>query len=118
LSYPGLLILYQTGTMFKKRIIWVMIAMMFFVFSGTVSLQRCKPNETKDALPKTGNNEFAGEQSCKSCHASGYNEWLQSLHFMAIQPASDSTVVGDFNNLSIQFQMICNRITGKHPDCI
>jgi tetratricopeptide (TPR) repeat protein len=86
--------------MFKKNKILVVIAMMFFVFSGAVFLQRCKPKEKEIASLKTGNNKFVGEQACKSCHANEHNEWQQSHHFMAMQPPNDSTVKGDFNNAS------------------
>jgi predicted CXXCH cytochrome family protein len=84
--------------MFKKRMLLGVAGILFFVFSGTVILERCKPKDTKSASPQTGNNEFVGDRSCKSCHAKENNEWLQSHHFMAMQPANDSTVTGNFNN--------------------
>src|SRR6186713_603407 len=68
--------------MFKKPMILVVVAVMIFVFSGSVVLQRCTPKD-KDS---------------KTCHANEHNDWQQSHHFMAMQPANDSTVVGDFNN--------------------
>ena len=76
----------------------VMIAIFFFVFSGIVILQRCKPKETSNEPNQPRKNEFIGDQSCKSCHAHEYNEWLQSHHFMAMQPPNDSTVKGDFSD--------------------
>src|SRR3954469_13721288 len=84
--------------MFKKRILLVMATIVFFVFSGIVLLQRCNPKETKATSLQTGINEFVGDQSCKSCHAGEYKDWLKSHHFMAMQPVSDTTVAGDFNN--------------------
>src|SRR3954453_16083468 len=84
--------------MFKKRILLVMATIVFFVFSGIVLLQRCNPKETKASSLQTGINEFVGDQSCKSCHAGEYKDWLKSHHFMAMQPVSDTTVAGDFNN--------------------
>src|SRR5436190_7078860 len=84
--------------MFRSRRILIIIAIACLIFSGTVILERCNPNKTKTALVPTGKNEFVGDQSCKGCHSNEYNDWKQSHHFMAMLPANDSTVKGDFNN--------------------
>ena len=83
--------------MFKKRMMLIVVGVMIFVFSGSVVLQRCAP-ENKDSSPVKTANQFVGDQACKTCHAKEHNDWQQSHHFMAMQPANDSTVVGDFNN--------------------
>ena len=95
--------------MFKKPKILVVIAMTFFVFSGTFFLQRCKPKETENASLKNSQNEFIGDKSCKSCHANEYNDWLQSHHFMAMQPPNDSTVKGNFDNTSFTSDGVTSR---------
>lgn len=41
---------------------------------------------------------YTGSANCKSCHETAYAEWHKSDHFLAMQPANDSTVLGDFNN--------------------
>jgi predicted CXXCH cytochrome family protein len=84
--------------MIRKPTTVITIAVALFIFSGTVVLERCKPKEAKTNLAASGNNEFVGDQSCKSCHKNEYHEWLQSDHFLAMQPPNDSTVKGDFNN--------------------
>jgi predicted metal-dependent hydrolase len=84
----------------KRPMILVIITMAFFVFSGTIILQRCKPKDKEIASLQAGKNKFIGEQSCKSCHAKQYDDWLKSDHFMAMQPPNDSTVKGNFNNVS------------------
>ncbi|MFI5131466.1 MAG: multiheme c-type cytochrome, partial [Chitinophagales bacterium] len=99
--------------MFKKPMILVLAAMMSLVFSGTLFLQQCKPKEKEITSLKTRNNEFVGDQSCKSCHGKEYNEWLQSHHFMAMQPPNDSTVEGDFNNTSFTGDGITSRFFKK-----
>jgi tetratricopeptide (TPR) repeat protein len=95
--------------MFKKPKILVVIAMTFFVLSGTFFLQRCKPKETENASLKNSQNEFIGDKSCKSCHANEYNDWLQSHHFMAMQPPNDSTVKGNFDNTSFTSDGVTSR---------
>ena len=84
----------------KRPMILVLITITFFVFSGTMILQRCKPKDKEISSLRTGNNEFIGDQACKSCHVKQYDDWLRSDHFMAMQPPNDSTVKGDFNTLA------------------
>jgi len=93
--------------------IWVMTALLFLVFSGTVILQRCSPKEAKKTPQQTGNNEFVGDQSCKSCHAKENNEWRQSHHFMAMQPSNDSTVLGNFDNATFTADGVTSRFFKK-----
>ena len=84
--------------MFKKSPLIVMIVFAFFIFCEITLFEQCKPKESKNNLLQTGKNEFAGDKSCKSCHANENHDWEQSHHFMAMQPANDSTVTGNFNN--------------------
>lgn len=86
--------------MFKKNSFLITVSIAFMVFAGTAILQYCSPSATNNKQLIAGNNEFVGDQSCKSCHAKENGEWLQSHHFMAMQPPNDSTVKGDFNNTS------------------
>jgi tetratricopeptide (TPR) repeat protein len=45
---------------------------------------------------------FVGNSSCKGCHDSEYQLWKGSHHDWAMQPASDNTVLGDFNDVSFE----------------
>ena len=84
----------------RRYPIIITFAIVLFIFLGTVILERCQPKEAKNNLVQTTANEFVGQQACKSCHNNEYHQWLQSDHFMAMQPPNDSTVKGDFNNVS------------------
>lgn len=66
---------------------------------SVVIMEHCKP-ESKDLTP-LGNktNSYTGDQQCKGCHASQYNDWLKSDHFRSIEAATDSTVLGNFNQV-------------------
>lgn len=44
--------------------------------------------------------EFAGRESCRECHEKQYNLFLGSDHDMSMNIATDSTVLGDFNNVT------------------
>jgi tetratricopeptide (TPR) repeat protein len=41
---------------------------------------------------------YVGEQRCASCHAEEAAAWSHSHHALAMQPANDSTVLGDFKD--------------------
>lgn len=99
--------------MFNKSTFLITIAIGFMVIAGTVILQQCSPSNTKVNSLIAGNNAFVGDQSCKSCHAKENNEWLQSHHFMAMQPPNDSTVKGDFNNVSLTADGVTSRFFKK-----
>ncbi len=97
----------------KRPMILVIVTMIFFVFSGTILLQRCKPKDKEISSLQAGKNEFVGDQSCKSCHAKQYDDWLRSDHFMAMQPPNDSTVKGNFNNVSFTADGVTSRFFKK-----
>jgi tetratricopeptide (TPR) repeat protein len=48
--------------------------------------------------------EFVGGKECISCHQREYNLWKGSDHDNAMDLANDSTVLGDFNNVRVQFR--------------
>ncbi|MCO5236027.1 MAG: tetratricopeptide repeat protein [Chitinophagaceae bacterium] len=71
--------------------------------AAVLIMGRCRSDSKSDLAVKENiphHNDYIGDQQCKSCHASQYDDWLQSDHFKAMQEASDSTVLGDFNNVS------------------
>ncbi len=52
------------------------------------------------AAPDAGDTaaSYVGSESCASCHEQAYKGWQQSHHWQAMQPATEQTVLGDFNN--------------------
>jgi predicted CXXCH cytochrome family protein len=48
--------------------------------------------------------EFVGGKECISCHQREYNLWKGSDHDNAMDVATDSTVLGDFNNVEVEFR--------------
>ena len=89
------------------------IIVLFFLFGFAILvIQRCTP-KTENAGRTTLLNHFVGDQSCKSCHASQYNDWLSSDHFKAMQTANDTTVEGDFDNKEFTADGVINRFFKK-----
>lgn len=48
------------------------------------------------------NTDYIGSARCASCHSEQYLQWQKSHHYQAMQPASSSTVSGDFDNASFK----------------
>lgn len=46
--------------------------------------------------------EFVGATSCKECHAEAYDDWTESHHHLAMQPATPETVLADFNDVEFE----------------
>ena len=87
------------------------IVLFVLVFAGT--MQYCKPSD-KDAsnlaaLP----NAYIGAEKCQSCHPKQYEDWKMSDHFKAMQEPTDSAVLGNFNNASLQADGVSSRFFKK-----
>jgi predicted CXXCH cytochrome family protein len=52
---------------------------------------------------------FAGTQVCAECHAAQHAAWQGSHHDLAMQEATDATVLGDFNDAEITAQGVTSR---------
>ncbi len=75
-----------------------------------ILLECCKPGTPASAAAP---NTFTGNLSCKPCHEQEHTQWLTSHHFMAMQPANDSTVSGDFNNATYTADGVTTRFFKK-----
>ena len=47
---------------------------------------------------------FVGNEACASCHEAQISDWTDSHHDLAMQEASSTTVLGDFNNATFNYQ--------------
>lgn len=81
------------------------------LLSAVCILEYCKP---KPETPSSGSNDFVGDQACQSCHKKEYDLYKQSDHFKAMMPASDSTVLGDFNNATLIADGVTSRFFKKN----
>lgn len=48
--------------------------------------------------------EFAAPETCITCHEKEYAEWRNSHHDLAMQEATDQTVLGDFSDVTFTHQ--------------
>src|SRR5688500_13841894 len=89
----------------KYTVILCLIVLSIFSFTF---VEFCRPKSSSEALPAEGN-EYVGDSQCQNCHRQEFDEWKGSDHYKAMLPASDSTVLGDFNNTSFTADGITSR---------
>jgi tetratricopeptide (TPR) repeat protein len=58
----------------------------------------CRAGMAAEALAPEG---FVGRTVCATCHELQATRWAGSHHDLAMQPANDETVLGDFNDASV-----------------
>ena len=62
------------------------------------------------AMPVNATAEFVGGQTCIQCHQHEYKLWKESHHDLAMDKATEETVLGDFNDARIENQGIESRM--------
>ena len=74
---------------------------MLFAIAVTFTVRRMlEPARPLSATPPMLAAKFVGSAECATCHANENALWRGSHHQLAMQPAADSTVLGDFNHSS------------------
>ena len=84
----------------KNKETWIrtgVIATIIIVISMPLYLLR-KNFLDQQVTELSGSPTFVGKESCIECHKVQYELWIGSDHDLAMDHASDSTVLGDFNN--------------------
>jgi predicted CXXCH cytochrome family protein len=56
---------------------------------------------------------FVGSEACAGCHQAEVNVWQNSQHRLAMQHASDKSVLGDFNDASFDYYGVHSRFFRK-----
>jgi len=51
-------------------------------------------------IPVVEESQFVGSKKCESCHQEVYKKWLGSDHDLAMDEATDTTVLGDFSGIT------------------
>ena len=82
-----------------KRFLTFFSICLLVIFSAFL-IERCTTKSKDETQIELSENAYIGDQQCKSCHASQYNDWVKSDHFKAMQAPTDSTVLGNFKNVT------------------
>ncbi len=88
-----------------------LIATLVIIFSIPAYVLKEKYLRRSYARPPAA--AFAGSKKCMDCHKTEYDKWQNSLHDRAMEVASDETVLGDFNNVAVEFHSITTRFYRK-----
>jgi len=92
--------LFKKHFMYKKSAILVLILLVLLVIFRVFIVDSCSSKDAKYSDIQSHPVKYAGDQSCKKCHSTEFKEWKESHHYMSMLPANDSTVSGDFNNIT------------------
>ena len=79
----------------KATVLFIFVAVLF----------SCKDQPYNDLEPTQelyAVNGYVGSATCIECHKQEYNKWTGSHHDLAMQIANDSTILGDFNNVTAE----------------
>ncbi|ULQ55574.1 hypothetical protein KJS94_13055 [Flavihumibacter rivuli] len=90
----------------------ISILLISLIGIGVLVVQQCSPGGQPKELTAAVN-EYVGSPTCQTCHQQEHQQWLGSHHFKAMQPANDSTVLGDFNNASLEADGVRSRFFRK-----
>lgn len=88
----------------KLRLI---ISLCSLITITVLGFEFCKSNRNK--APENKENSYTGNMSCRVCHSTEHEQWTTSHHFKSMQPANDSTVLGNFNNASLSTDGVITR---------
>ena len=86
--------------MFKKSTILVLVLVVLLIIFRAFIVDSCSSKDAEYTEIRPNNVAYVGDQSCKKCHNTEFHEWEQSHHYMSMLPPNDSTVKGDFNNVT------------------
>ncbi len=79
------------------------VVLLLAVFwSSFLIYQSCTPSSDTGSNAESVTSSFVGNNACKSCHQSEFNQWSDSHHANAMSHASDSTVLGDFSQVTFE----------------
>ena len=71
----------------------------FFTLLISIFILSCTPDSPQNIPGKLDSQaNYVGDASCNECHAEENKNWATSHHAQSMMVATDSTVLGDFNN--------------------
>jgi len=88
------------------------VGLLFVAAAIAVIIWRFPVPEGSSSVPTTAATaQWVDESTCQGCHASQYRDWQGSHHQLAMQPASDATVLGDFDQGSLSSDVETSRFS-------
>jgi predicted CXXCH cytochrome family protein len=90
----------------QNRLFWVWLATALVFILGAAGLAA----DWWIGLPVDAQATFVGRQSCLECHQPQYEQFVGSHHDLAMDRATDSTVLGDFNDAELTHYGVTSRM--------
>lgn len=81
-----------------------LISAIIIVLSFPIYLLVSQSSLNSGATPLYGEPYYTGGESCIECHQKEFELWKASDHDLAMAHATEESVVGDFNDISIEFR--------------
>jgi predicted CXXCH cytochrome family protein len=75
--------------------------------AAAVMLWGCSPSGNSSTFAAVG--QYVNEDSCADCHDAQAKAWAGSHHDLAMQEASEQTVLGDFNSSRFSYAGVASR---------
>jgi tetratricopeptide (TPR) repeat protein len=88
------------------RLKWLTIPIGILAAAGVVLAWDWYSVVPPDAV---ANADYVGRQTCAECHKSEHELWLGSDHDRAMELATETAVLGDFNDASFTYQGVTSR---------
>ncbi len=106
----------RTGESSSRRRQWShpavlsVLAMLLLACDGPTEPTAPPANPpTRAAATPAAPAEYVTSEACASCHAEAYASWTGSHHDLAMQPATETTVEGDFDDTSFTHRGVTSR---------
>ncbi len=87
---------------------WALAAALIFLVAPFIYLMRA---DHKISLPVEQELHFVGSKKCADCHQESYSRWQESHHDLAMDEATEQSVLGDFDNVT--FSDPHNNVTSR-----
>lgn len=81
-------------------------SIFFFFILILISCEDGGYHSIQDWNDEVAQAQFVGSESCKECHQKEYDEWQQSHHYKSMEVADSTTILGNFDNKTIEFNGI------------
>jgi predicted CXXCH cytochrome family protein len=98
----------------SKRKIWIVAAVTaVIVVAAGFGFQLLNGGGTAGKAPRASVATFVGSETCAGCHRAEADLWRSSQHKLAMQHATETSVLGDFNDASFEYFGVRSRFFRK-----
>lgn len=85
------------------------VGLIFFVFRESEE----NYSEVEHSVNEVFTSEYIGSLACSECHSEAFEQWKTSDHYRAMLPADETSVLGDFNNQTLEADGIISKFFKK-----